>query len=437
MRNAVVDYPAAPQEKELVTKITDILAEGLDLKAIKSEVRGSNCLCLNDDRTDVKVEIRNARRRMRIEAWSDYASNVKLLLRANQISFVDHGSILDIVTPWQQGVHYGLDFPNDLKMFVQNFGPVKIVPYSVSTVHRYTDSLTGFMISVDIIPIAHIFACYEERFVDSVSINSNRIAQIRAICNLYDFPFKEFIIRELDQSRPNATPSEMKRRISEEEGKLSVFISKLKDSPKKRSEWGEMTNPRNHSPEKFMYIVHALTRNGFSNFPSKEAEREYLMRYDGRDPLNKPDLFVKRSGISCSVIAKGLPGVNDRTAIWGDSGFILDVPPENIRTAFPGDTMSIIAENAENYDANLPSPTEILMRTREDLWNEVFIAGVNENTGSAIRIAGTFVCINVETGKPFQSYWPHKIVDFSEKHSLPLIKFPQPKDHREPHLSFD
>ncbi|MEM0095007.1 MAG: hypothetical protein QXX74_03730 [Candidatus Micrarchaeaceae archaeon] len=183
----------------------------------------------------------------------------------------------------------------------------------------------------------------------------------------------------------------------------------------------ETTDPNEYNPNDFRFIVHALSidRNG----PTQQALVNAIAGAWGTkvendnfsNPLEHPEEFVKRTHISCSVIDEV------HTGTWREGGFILKVPKTNILRAAPDDLGSIALKD-DNGDPYIPSLQEILERTSPYVYNEIVVKGIDKKSGNQIEIAGAFIIIDPITGKAINKTLENLLINFCNKHNLPLIR---------------
>ena len=187
------------------------------------------------------------------------------------------------------------------------------------------------------------------------------------------------------------------------------------------------TNPKNHNPNKYIYIVHTTTT-------SKNHSLEDIIRYLN-DPAQEP-----KNIISASVVS------SDGNSIpFGSTfGLILSTPTENILAASTHDLTvlndwegSRLGPNIDKeqyfkslgsrdkyeeslfYKFGLPTPQSIVSG---EMWNEVAINKVGSD--GSIRVIGLFYC-----DKGYYRTSEHQMEEFrslSAQFNIPLVplKFP-------------
>ncbi len=234
---------------------------------------------------------------------------------------------------------------------------------------------------------------------------------IIALDTAKDMPFRDDIIKVLDVTGDELAGAGVLREKYEEYKSRHSRVTPTRET----LEWGSMTDPKEHNPDYFAYIVHGLS--GDSNHSQQRLVDLYALR-DGEEiatsyenPLAKPELFVTRSHISCSLITQ------DYHNLWmNKGGLILKVPRENIRKAAPEDLGTVSV--GDEYDAYLPDPAWVL----HGGLNEVSIAGVNKQAGTQIEIEGGIIIVDPLTGAPVDKELARNVRLFCEKLGLPVIE---------------
>lgn len=94
--------------------------------------------------------------------------------------------------------------------------------------------------------------------------------------------------------------------------------------------WGETTDPKEHSPKHFRYLVHAI--NPFAKIGAMagcalDSMEGFGPEASGDQSISmykQPERIGDRVSASMSLIDQ------DHTATWGSGGLIIDAPEENI-----------------------------------------------------------------------------------------------------------
>lgn len=171
----------------------------------------------------------------------------------------------------------------------------------------------------------------------------------------------------------------------------------IKDKP---SGW-DTTDPLNHNPNNFRYIVHTTSKGSLDG----AAWQTYARRLGPKREMqgNTWEVligdFLARNSTSCTLIDE----VHRATYKWDvmPQGFILDVPEENIVALDPTDlgTHNFIQGKQERdrihrdgieLKCNTSSAQAFLETCAHDFRNEVLVDGIGPK-GRQIRIAGVFL----------------------------------------------
>lgn len=151
--------------------------------------------------------------------------------------------------------------------------------------------------------------------------------------------------------------------------------------------WGETTDPREHDPKRFRYLVHAF--NSASLGMNVQAQVYGHSARQAVNLVNEPLRVAERVSVSMSLIDQ------DHTQTWGSGGLILDAPPETIMVASPKDAG---VTNADERSLRLraqqqpPLPADEVLRTMSPkYYNEVVALGTDEHTGASLRLKGFFM----------------------------------------------
>ena len=420
----------AEEERKMMSEIGAMIAGRFGL--IQKEHDGAQKLCYlrdkgatfhgRDEELLVKVEIKSTMSHMQVTIHDgSIIDEADGLLKENGVSFVDHGMFLHIITPWQPGKFKGLEFP-EIKMATQNFGPIKMIVGTTDALTTKGEPIADFHLLFDLMPVVRVTVCPGKKWVNEVYLAS--ATKAKALCDTLDFPFREFVLRELETYEFD---SEDLNRIGKARSEIKAQQLSLgrRDADSSR-DW-EMDDPRKHDPKKFRYLVHSLSAHRWAQeFESPELKQERFEAYSG-NPLQQPGLFVKQTYISCSVIDQ------DHPTTWSGAGLILGVPAENIRSAFHHDTYTFVkSDGADDYDDNLPSAAKILSESNRDVWNEIVISGTKEKTGSAIRIVGGFCSKRPDTGELSASEMAERVEKFCAANDLPFITLRESENKRIP-----
>jgi len=162
-------------------------------------------------------------------------------------------------------------------------------------------------------------------------------------------------------------------------------------SPEQRqASWqNSFTDPRNHNPRNFTYLVHGL------NSPIGRAIQAIALHDIGTDPNKKPDVDLEREPLRIAEKPIISTSVIDRrhSATWGNAGLILRTPPENIVSIYREDAGTPWYDPEKSLEATggelACTVDELLEQTRPSSYNEVVIQGSTE--AGKTEVVGFFI----------------------------------------------
>lgn len=178
----------------------------------------------------------------------------------------------------------------------------------------------------------------------------------------------------------------------------------------------QTTDPQNHDPDNFRYIVHAIINTGDNDYiaslqrrPEKTHRMRKWMSLAG---------FLSREMISCTLIDEVHRGTyHQRRAVF--HGFVLNVPEENIVAIAPGDMIKpggqtqqgeqiytrqereqhVTVKPGIELKRNTPSAQDFFNREVNRSYNEVVVDGIGPN-GKQITIGAIFLIVDPVLGTP-------------------------------------
>lgn len=186
--------------------------------------------------------------------------------------------------------------------------------------------------------------------------------------------------------------------IEREERLLEEYKTKVKP-------YGWLTtDPANHDPDNFRYIVHAIiSRNDYVASLRGEAKKDYPYK-DWMDLEG----FLKRKLTSCTLIDEVHRGTYVQDGV--PHGFILDVPEENIIAidasdmGKPWDIQDEEAFYERERDKgikkrqNTPSAQQFFDEGVSEWYNELVVNGIGK--GGKIKVSGVFLIVDPILGIP-------------------------------------
>jgi hypothetical protein len=180
-------------------------------------------------------------------------------------------------------------------------------------------------------------------------------------------------------------------------------LAKLAEQNPQTKTWGQTTNPLEHDPTTFRYLVHQITDGAGPNFSIKDPGQFTLSALGfGPNQAEQPNL----NGLD-RVSASLIDPQHTATFSIGRWGYILSVPESDVIATSPRD----IGRNAfvlseEELEEKYPvlQPEMLLAQTDEYRHNEVLIRSGN------IEISGVFYL-----GSEFPDMGPSHIdVEFTQ-----------------------
>ena len=184
--------------------------------------------------------------------------------------------------------------------------------------------------------------------------------------------------------------------------------------------WGQTTDPSQHNPDDFRYLVHAF--NPFSLFNAiytskKTGASNDEVRRQSIDLRIRPEEIDERVSVSMSLIENG------HTATYGSSGIIVQAPESSIVLTSPTDAGAINSNKgrlvAQGQSRGLLSPDQLLERGSPRTYNEVVALG-----RSGLRAAGFFY--KVDSRKtPVDSDLAANMLGLGRRTGLPVVEIPE------------
>jgi len=184
--------------------------------------------------------------------------------------------------------------------------------------------------------------------------------------------------------------------------------------------WGQTTDPSQHNPDNFRYLVHAF--NPFSLFNAiyiskKTGASNDEVRRQSIDLRIRPEEIDKRVSVSMSLIENG------HTATYGSSGIIVQAPESSIVFTSPTDA-GVINSNkgrlvARGQSRGLLSPDQLLECSSPHTYNEVIALG-----RSGLMAVGFFYKVDSRK-KPVDSDLAANMLGLGRRTGLPVVEIPK------------
>ena len=184
--------------------------------------------------------------------------------------------------------------------------------------------------------------------------------------------------------------------------------------------WGQTTDPDQHNPDNFRYLVHAF--NPFSPFNAiytskKTGASNDEVRRQSIDLQIRPEEIDERVSVSMSLIENG------RTATYGSGGIIVQAPESSIVLTSPTDAGAINSNEgrlvAQGQSRGLLSPDQLLERGSPRTYNEVVALG-----RSGLRAVGFFYKVDSRK-KPVDSGLAANMLGLGHRTGLPVVEIPE------------
>ena len=189
---------------------------------------------------------------------------------------------------------------------------------------------------------------------------------------------------------------------------------------------GDTTDPTQHDPTSFRYLVHSLNPYAALNILymlSSVGASADPSHGDGDQSINmyeQPERVAERISLSMSLIDQ------DHTATWGHGGLIISAPEENIVLTSRTDA------DAHNNDKNflleqsvrhgVMSAEQLLATTSPRQYNEV--VALADNDGSKLETIGFFYKVTSK-GEPVDLVIAQQMRMHAERLGLPVVEILQ------------
>lgn len=180
--------------------------------------------------------------------------------------------------------------------------------------------------------------------------------------------------------------------------------------------WGNTTDPKEHDPGSFRYLVHAFNKY------NEQANLGILAGWDtyseeqAIDLLQKPDELWKRISLSMSLINQ------DHAVTWGPGGLIVRSPLSNIVIASNADEHVINSKVKNTRGSVILEPDELLKRTEAESYNEIVALGVDKE-GRRLELAGFFFMTDID-GDPADYSTYERMAELASYYELPAVSIP-------------
>ncbi len=235
-----------------------------------------------------------------------------------------------------------------------------------------------------------------------------------------DLPYREHLMRFFEVEANENLAKELKENFEKEKERVENVL--LEYSKVEKLPGWETTDPKEHDPSNFRYIVHAIVPNSASMQILKgvisKTEYEENDSNANVDALLEPEKFLKRKYISTSVIDQA------HYTLYGNHGFILKVPESKVVKADSETMVTVHSDNSEIKKEKSISAQKIIENTL--FYNEVVITGEEKEKEENLEIQGGIIVVDPITKKPLDVDGSDKIERFCRQHNLPVVFLNKP-----------
>ena len=157
--------------------------------------------------------------------------------------------------------------------------------------------------------------------------------------------------------------------------------------------WGGTTDPNNHNPDQYRYLVHAIN-------PLSKIDKLIIAQDTSRLPrdeswgdqtismYDRPEDLGNRVSVSMSLIDQ------EHTGTWGSAGLIVEAPESNVVLTSSNDMGALndnrdfLLEQARQHP--VMSGDDLLKNSSPESYNEVVAVGTNPDNQQSLRPVGLF-----------------------------------------------
>lgn len=184
-----------------------------------------------------------------------------------------------------------------------------------------------------------------------------------------------------------------------------IYIEKVTDV----KYWGDTSNPSEHNPSKFRYLIYSTSKLAKLNMTLPILEAGGKMT--DVDLFLNPDDLDKKDILNMSLIDE------NHTETFYSAGYLIRVPPENIRETRESEIVDNVLE--EGKGLSVLSGDELLEASVPSQHNEV--VAVVKFGGGSIEIVGVFYKVS-ELGNPLDPITAEKMEQHAHNHGWPIVK---------------
>lgn len=184
--------------------------------------------------------------------------------------------------------------------------------------------------------------------------------------------------------------------------------------------WGQTTDPSQHNPDNFRYLVHAFNPFSLLNAiytSEKTGASDDEARRQSINLRIRPEDIDERVSVSMSLIENG------HTATYGIGGIIVQAPESSIVLTSPTDAGAINSNKGrlvtQGQSRGLLSPDQLFERGSPRTYNEVVALG-----RSGLRAVGFFYKVDSRK-KPVDSDLAANMLGLGHRTGLPVVEIPE------------
>lgn len=187
--------------------------------------------------------------------------------------------------------------------------------------------------------------------------------------------------------------------------------------------WGGTTDPTQHDPKQFRYLVHAI--NPFSQMNALQ-----ITLYDAKDGIEydeswgdqkismyeQPERVSERVSLSMSLVDQ------DHSATWGEAGLIVEAPEQNVVLTSSSDAgahnnnLNFLLRQAQKH--GVMSGDNLLRSTSPYSYNEV--VAVANRDGQQVQLKGFFYKAT-KAGEPYNKQLTVRMQAHATRLGLPVL----------------
>lgn len=184
--------------------------------------------------------------------------------------------------------------------------------------------------------------------------------------------------------------------------------------------WGQTTDPSQHNPDNFRYLVHAFNPFSLVNaiyISKKTGASNDEVRRQSIDLRIRPEDIDERVSVSMSLIENG------RTATYGSGGIIVQAPESSVVLTSPTDAGVLNSYRdrliTQGQSRGLLSPDQLLERGSPHTYNEVVALG-----RSGLRAVGFFYKVDSRKN-PVDADLAANMLGLGRRTGLPVVEIPK------------